>query len=224
MNDDHDREPRRLTRLETLSAWLGLWKPRDAEVPPVPWRKIAVGLAALAAVLAVAAVVAVPAIRSGKEEGAAREERAAAEARERRRERLRTEQAAHHGRGRPSLDAAGRAALLERVRASVAADARRRLASGELDGAPVRRVECRPSPGSAARGRSAGRASYGCTAVTREFPAGPRNVPGALGHPFVVVVDFRSGRYTWCKTNPVPGERVVPDPREVVELPRECVL
>lgn len=223
MTYDHGREPRKLGRMETLSAWLGLWKPRDAEVPPVPWRKVAIGLSVLGVLLVVVAVLAVPAIRSGKEEGAAREERAAAEARERRRERLREEQAAHHGRGRPARDGAARAALLERVKASIAADARRRAAAGELGGGPVRRVDCRPSPGSGGGG-SAGRASFGCTAVTREIPAGPRNVPGALGHPFVAVVDFRTGGYAWCKTNPVPGERVVPDPRDVVELPRECVL
>ncbi|HEX2126508.1 MAG TPA: hypothetical protein VHF45_08125, partial [Thermoleophilaceae bacterium] len=90
-------------------------------------------------------------------------------------------------------------------------------------GGPIRRVDCRPSARSRDRG-SAGRASFDCTAVTSEIPAGPRNVPGTLGHPFVAVVDFATGRYTWCKTNPVPGERVVPDPRDVVELPRECVL
>lgn len=165
MTADHD-ESGRLTRLETLSAWLGLWRPRDVEVPPVPKRKLALigGIVVLA--VAAVAVVAVPAIDSGKDEGAERE-----------------------------------------------ADARRRVAAGELDG-PVLRVSCRTSP------RAAG--AHGCTAVTRDVPAGPRNVPGSLGHPFVAVVDFGSGRYTWCKTNPVPAEQVVPDPRDVVELPREC--
>jgi hypothetical protein len=35
-------------------------------------------------------------------------------------------------------------------------------------------------------------------------------------------VDFDAFSFAWCKTNPVPGERVVPDPRTVVELPRAC--
>ena len=220
MSGDHERDGRGLGRLETLSAWLGLWKPRDVEVPPVPKRKLAVAALALVALLAAGAAVAVPAIRSGKDEAAERERRADAEARAAERRRLEREQSAHRGRGRPARDAAARAALVGRVRGSIAADARRRVAAGELDGT-IRRVVCRPSPGSEP---SATRASYGCTAVTRDIPAGPRNVPGALGHPFVAVVDFATGRYSWCKTNPVPGERVVPDPRDVVELPKECVL
>lgn len=219
MSRDHERDPHRLSRVETLSAWLGLWKPRDVEVPRVPKRKLGIALAFLVLVLAVAAAVVVPAIESGKDEGEARERRAAAEAREEWRERLRVEQAPHRGSGRPVRDAASRAALLERVRASIAADARRRVAAGELDGA-IRRVDCRPS----ARPGTGNRRSFDCTAVTRDIPAGPRNVTGALGHPFIVVVDFATGRFTWCKTNPVPGERVVPDPRNVVELPAACLL
>ena len=206
--------------MEILSAWLGFWKPRDIEVPPPPVRKLALAGGVLLLLVVVAAAIAIPAIRSGKEEGAQQEERAAAAARETERERLRAEQAAHRGRGPLASDAAGRAALLRRVEASIEADARRRVGAGELDG-PIRRVDCRPGPKASP---DPGRGSYGCTAVTREIPAGPRNVPGALGHPFVAVVEFASGRYTWCKTNPVPGERVVPDPRDVVELPRECVV
>ena len=48
------------------------------------------------------------------------------------------------------------------------------------------------------------------------------NVSGQLGYPFRAVVDFKAFSFVWCKTNPVPGERVVPDPRAVVQLPRVC--
>ena len=222
MNDDDQRgrRPARLGRMEILSAWLGFWTPRDAEVPPVPWRWVAVLGAGLVLVAVAVAVVAVPAIREGKEEGEARDRRAAeAEAAERLAQ-LRAQQTPHRGRGRAARDGAGRAALLERVRASIEADARRRLARGELDGPAVRRVDCRPSP----RPGTGARRSFGCTAVTSDIPAGPRNVPGSLGHPFVVVVDFSTGRYTWCKTNPPPGEQVVPNPRDVVALPDDCLL
>jgi hypothetical protein len=215
--------------MEILSAWLGLWKPRDVEVPPVPRRKLAVAGALLVVLVAGAALLAVPAIQSGKDEAAEREARESADARVAERRRLETEQAAQRGRGRPAPDRAARLALLERVRASIAADARRRIAAGELDG-PIRRVQCRPGARSrvdgvgpeADLGRSRG--SYDCTAVTSDIPAGARNVPGSVGYPFVAVVDFRTGRYSWCKTNPVPGERVIPDPRDVVALPKECVL
>ena len=208
MNRDHG-EWRRLSRWETLTAWLGRWKPRDVEVPPIPRRKIALTGGVLVVLLAAAAGVAVPAIDSGKDEGAEREARADTEARAAERRRLRAEQAAHHGRAPRGAD---RTEVVRSLEASIAADARRRVAAGDLDG-PIRRVSCRPS-------RRDG--SYGCTAVTREIPAGPRNVPGSLGHPFIAVVDFEGRRYTWCKTNPIPAERAVPDPRDVIELPREC--
>jgi hypothetical protein len=214
---DHEREPQRLGRLETLSAWLGFWKPRDVEVPPVPKRKLAIGAAVLVVLLGVAAAIAIPAIDSSKDESAAREQRESAEARAAERRRLRADQTAHHGRGEPAHDQAGRLALLFRVRGSISSDAEARVRAGALTG-PVLGVRCRP-------GRSSGtRTAYTCTAVTREIPATGRNVPGVAGHPFVAVVDFDSGRYSWCKTNPPPGERVVPDPRDFVELPRECML
>jgi Ni/Co efflux regulator RcnB len=223
------RNPDDLSRIEILSAWLGFWKPRDVEVPPVPKRKLAIGGALLVLVLAAVALVAVPAIDSSKDEAAEREARESAEARAAERRRLEAEQAAHRGAGRPAPDRRSRLALLERVQASIGADARRRIAAGELDGR-VLRVRCRPGARSRVNGRGPeedlgrSRGSYDCTAVTRDIPAGARNVPGALGHPFVAVVDFATGRYTWCKTNPAPGERVVPDPRDVVALPKECVL
>ena len=218
MRDDHERglspaERRRLSRWEVLSAWLGLWKPRDVEVPPVPKRKLALGGGVLLVLLAVAAAVAIPAIQSAKDEDAARERREAAEARVAERRRLREEQAARRGRGDPG----DRAALLADVRGAIEADARARVRAGKLDGR-ILRVDCEA-------GRSSGsRTSYDCTAVTSEIPRTGRGVPGVLGYPFVAVVDLRTGRYSWCKTNPVPGERVIPDPRDVVELPRECVL
>lgn len=214
MSGDHERKrQQRLTRWEILSAWLGLWKPRDVEVPPVPRRKLAIGGALLAVLLVVVAAVAIPAIESGKEEGAAREQREADEARAAERRRLRADQAAHRGRGR----AGSEAALLRSVQASIEADARARVRAGTLE-EKVRRVVCDP-------GRRAGsRRSYNCTAVTSDIPATGTNVPGRVGYPFVAVVDLETGRYAWCKTNPPPGERVIPDPRDVVALPRECVL
>ena len=48
------------------------------------------------------------------------------------------------------------------------------------------------------------------------------NVGGELGYPFRAVLDFDRFSVTWCKTNPVPGEREVPDPRTVIELPPAC--
>src|SRR5215210_894753 len=72
---------RRLGRLETLGAWLGVWTPpRGAEVPPVPWR--AVAAVAVLLVVAVGAAVALlaPGVRGNREQAAERE-RVAAEQR-----------------------------------------------------------------------------------------------------------------------------------------------
>ena len=72
------------SKLETVGAWLGLWTPpRDVTVPPVPWRKVALGAAGLAVVVAAFALLAAPAIDDAKDERAARDraaldERAAA--------------------------------------------------------------------------------------------------------------------------------------------------
>ena len=56
-------EGRRLGRLEVLGAWLGVWTPpRGAEVPPVPWRPIAIAGTLLALALLAGAVLLVPGI------------------------------------------------------------------------------------------------------------------------------------------------------------------
>ena len=57
----------RLSRWEVLGAWLRLWTPpREAVVPPVPWRKVAVG-GALVLAAAVVAVVALLNAESGRD-------------------------------------------------------------------------------------------------------------------------------------------------------------
>src|SRR5829696_9259630 len=74
------KEGRRLGRLEVVGAWLGLWTPpRDAVVPPVPWRALAA--AAVLLVVAVGAAVALlaPGVRGGREQAAERERAAAAQ-------------------------------------------------------------------------------------------------------------------------------------------------
>src|SRR3954469_15049129 len=61
-------DERRLGRLEVLGAWLGVWTPpRGAEVPPVPWRAVAVAGTILALGLLAAAVLLVPGIVGNRE-------------------------------------------------------------------------------------------------------------------------------------------------------------
>jgi hypothetical protein len=63
---------------------------------------------------------------------------------------------------------------------------------------------------------------FDCLTLVARIRPSAANAAGAIGYPFRAVVDFRTFRYTWCRTNPVPGELSTPDPRTVVELPRAC--
>ena len=65
---------RRASVLEILGAWLHVWTPpRDVEIPPVPWRKLAIWAGVGAVVLGVALAVMIPRINEGKDERAAAE-------------------------------------------------------------------------------------------------------------------------------------------------------
>ncbi len=220
-------------RWEILGAWLRVWTPpRGVTVPPVPWRRLAlsalVGAALLGAVIAWAA----PRIRSGV---ATRERSAAAgHARLGRAEqrRLAAEQVVHEGRALPpplhteaGASRAGRTRLLAAVRRTVDADARRRVQSGLMRG-PILRTSCAPFPPTASGVRPEANpdqrvARYECLAVTSDIMRDGARA-GALGHPFRVRVDFRSGRFAWCKANLRPGEGNAG--REVASVPlsRRC--
>src|SRR3954453_11410120 len=64
--------PRRASVLEIVGAWLHVWTaPRDAVVPPVPWRKLALWTGVAVVVLGVALAVMIPRINEGKQERAA---------------------------------------------------------------------------------------------------------------------------------------------------------
>jgi len=76
------------------------------------------------------------------------------------------------------------------------------------------RVECEGYPPAAAGAqpeadpsKRAGR--YACIAVTSEIPATSGNRSGVLGHPYRARIDFRSGRYAYCKVRGRPGELAV---------------
>ena len=106
------------------------------------------------------------------------------------------------------------------------ADARHRVATGAFRN-QVRALECRKTPpGSDPRAPGAEAdlrarvGAYDCIAVTAFIPNGGDR--GALGYPFRLVVDYARFAYVWCKSTPVPGEQVIPDPKSVVLLPRVC--
>ncbi len=159
-----------------------------------------------------------------------RSRRAAAVAAERRR--LTREQAPHHARSGvrlPSADAspaerrAARRRMVARLEATITADARGRIARGELAGSGVRNTECgtllrdQSTPDEDALDRSLGR--YSCLAISQSARRGA--ITSRLGIPFVAVVDFRRGTFTWCKDNPVsPAD--IKSQLAFVRLAREC--
>ena len=218
---------RPLSRWEVLGAWLRVWTPpRDVEVPPVPWGRVAVGAGVLVVAAVVFVVVGLPAIEGSNDAAREREdERFAARQAERRR-RVALEQAPRRAvaDSAPARSPEERRALVGRLEAAVLGDARARVRAGVFTGT-IRRVDCVATPRSRAGGAAPeddprrARGGYDCTAVTSDIPG---RDGAAVGYPFQGVVDFRSGRLVWCKTNPPPGEQVVPDPRSVVALPAAC--
>ena len=213
-------ERRRAGPFETLGAWLHVWTPaRDADVPPVPWRRLLlIGLPA-AAVVAAGLWAVLDDVSETKRDRAAVEERADARRTAARRERLRAEQRAQRTRVPP----APRPVLVAALEDAVDHDARGRVRRGDLE-EQVDRVDCEPHPRTAPRRRAerdpsrrSGR--YFCLAVTSDVVGVGE---GAIGYPFLARISYRTGRLVWCKVNPVPGEQAIPDARETVRLPAAC--
>ena len=42
---------------------------------------------------------------------------------------------------------------------------------------------------------------------------------GNLGYPFRGVVHYDTFTYAWCRSEPIPGEKLVVDPEAAVQLP-----
>ena len=200
------------------------------QLPGFVWRRlseagklvvIGAGAAALVAGFALAPVI-----------DRSREEHSRKEAAERARierqdlERTRREQRPRFARATPAgTDVAARGRLLASAEASIRADASKRSAAGEFNG-PIMRVECKVyPPGTEATppdldvSKRAG--TYACIAVTSEIPATSGNRAGLLGHPYRVRIDFRTGRYAFCKVRGRPGELAV-RAKPGVRLPRVC--
>jgi hypothetical protein len=226
-----------LTRWEIVGAWLHVWTPpRDAEVPPVPKRKVAIGTAVLLAVLGGAIALMAPRIEHGKERRAQAESRRVAALKAVERRRLVNEQRLHtarsselHRRGKlaPAAERRLRRRVLDDVERSITRDARDRVRRGLFDG-PIRRTACQPYPASL-KGvgpettLSGAIGKYSCTAVQAYIPNGSAG-RGALGYPFWAKVDFRRLTYAWCKINPRPGERTVGREFVLVPPPKGCDL
>jgi hypothetical protein len=219
---------RRASIFEVVGAWLHLWTPpRDVDIPPVPWRKLAIGTVATLVVVGAALAVLVPRIDAGKDSRAAKAAAAEAHARAANRARVVHEQRPRHASDvalKPPADAsatektAARAQLMTKVQAAILADSQARARAGE-----IRHVEgpttCEVTPGTKAGGTIG---VFDCFTVTRRIIKTSGTPAGTIGYPYRAVVDFGKYSYTWCKTEQFPGERLIPDPRTVVQLPPAC--
>jgi type II secretory pathway pseudopilin PulG len=218
--------PERLGRLEILGAWLGLWTPpRDAVVPPVPWRAIVVGAVVLVVVLGAAAALLLPGLAEDRQAAREREQRAEAERYAATLATADREQRPRRGRGQPDPRGAAarrttaRTDLLTRAKSDVEADARDRT------GRRTRGVDCEPFPRTLdgtdpAADLTRRAAAYNCVAVTSRFDRGsPEAGEGIIGIPFRVVVHFDSGRFAWCRIVPLSDRDRLSHP-----LPRACRL
>ena len=190
----------RLSRWEILGAWLRLWTPpREVVVPPVPWRKVAVG----GVLLLVAAAVGIVALLNTESDRDAAERRAARATAARHEAFLadvERRQAPQRGRGPAGADRVStRRALLAAAQVPIEA------AAAERSPKPVRGVNCEPFPHSLDTtpptddlARPA--AAYDCVAVTSRFAT------GIIGAPYRLVVHFDTGRFAFCEIVPL-GDR-----------------
>src|SRR3954447_10685798 len=129
----------RLTRWEIVGAWLHVWTPpKGLEVPPVPWRKLALWGSLGVLVIGVAAAIAVPRIDAGKKKGAAERAREEAAAVRAEHARLRADQRVHR------LRAPAGIAPVVALESAITADAKARVAAKTITG-PVLATKCEPA-------------------------------------------------------------------------------
>jgi ribosomal protein L37E len=132
--------------------------------------------------------------------------------------RLRRIQAPHRGAAtalKPAAGASGAQLLAARhrfvlaVQDAITADARHRVATGEIQG-PVSHTECGPflrSPDAVPDDRVLSKpiGRYDCVAIQSDAVQRGQTV-GNLGYAFVAALDFRSYRYVICRNNPAQSE------------------
>jgi hypothetical protein len=223
----HSQE-RRANPLEILGAWLHIWvPPRDAYVPPIPWKKIGIACAAVLAITGIALAIMVPRIDDHKEQTAAANAEYKRKAVEKNRVRINKLQQARHGEAKSLLPPAGALAadravakqeLLAHVQDDMFADAKARAARGEMKMVSVP-PKCEHTAGTPTSGEIG---VFDCFMITSKIPMGKNNPSGALGYPFRAVLHYDTFTYDYCKTELIPGEMLVLAPKDVTLLPKEC--
>ncbi len=189
----------RLTRWEIVGAWLHVWTPpKGLEVPPVPWRRLAVWAVVGSVVLGVASAIAIPGIEAGKSRGAADRARAASAAEAAERARLRVDQRVHVATVSPGAD------LVRRLEAVITTDAQARARAKTITG-PVLSTKCTPT-GAAVSAFPDSRV-YKCFVKTETAVPGQDGEVLATGYPFVATIYSKERRLAWCKQNPHADEK-----------------
>jgi hypothetical protein len=219
---------RRASVLEILGVWLHIWTaPRDVEVPPIPWRKVALLTGVGALVVGVALAVMIPRINDGKAERARADAAKEARLRAANRERVIKLQQPRTGgfaalkpekNASPAEVAGARAQLVTSVQAAITADAQKRAATGEISKVqgPTTCAQAAGTPETGPIG------IFDCYTVVRKVPKVQNNVAGSIGYPFRAVLNYQSFTYAFCRTEQFPGEQLIPDPRTVIQLPAAC--
>jgi hypothetical protein len=203
--------------------------PSIPRIPMWVWRRLPragkVVVALLPFVIVALVLALAPGIDETKDRRAEAEAQRLESARAEREAEIRREQRVRFATGAPATDVPGRGRLLDAAAVSVGADARERVAAGELRG-PIRRVECEPYPRSVG-GRGAHRSlesrygRYACLAITAEFGGNQLSEASVIGHPYRLRIDFETGRYGYCKVVGRPAEGSLSG-RPVVAVARAC--
>jgi cell division protein FtsB len=218
-------------RYEPLPGLLGIPRYLVRKLSPRGRRILAIVAGVLAVAVAVGLVLAIPAIDDSKTDRAAAQQRAEQQRLTERTAQLQAEMRLLNGRGTPARGLEGGAAVTARqavaadLAVAVERDARARVQAGELEN-PVQSAHCERYP-RGARGEdpatdlSSPTGRYACLAVTAEVEATERNEASDIGYPYRALVDFPSGRFTYCKVSGKPGEGGIT--RDFpVKVPRAC--
>jgi hypothetical protein len=195
----------RLSRWEILGAWLRIWTPpKGLDVPPVPWRKVAMYGAAAAAFIAIAALLIVPPLNEGKRTGQAERARKEAAALAAERARLAADQRVHTLQVTPGAGAAAEGAMVAALEVAVTADARQRVKAGTIKG-PVLTTGCERAGGAVVQFPQS--SVYKCFVKTATgFKGQGADILGK-GYPFIATIYPKAGKLAWCKENPQPDEK-----------------
>lgn len=188
-----------LSRWEIVGAWLHVWTPpKGLEVPPVPWRKLALWSAVAALVLGAAAAVAVPRIDQSKKEGAAERAAQAAAAVSAEKARLSADQRVHEQVVPSGAD------LVASLEAAVTADATARARAKTISG-PVLSTSCTSTSPDVAQFPAS--RVYKCFVKTATGLPGQNGEVIGTGYPFVATIYTHERRLAWCKQNPHADEK-----------------